>query len=171
MLYQNHCVIQLWIVHGLEGLASPAVIIFFQVFPLILTKMRFRVCKNPLKVLLVWMWFKSSWQRERKKWEKKNILEKWQSAEHQGYLSACWVVVFFVLSWNIIFFFLKPHTLGSNCHHHPCLPSSLLFMLGPQTVGWSCLPESLSRPAQVMIDDKLLQGGKRVPWRHAELLR
>lgn len=59
--------------------------------------------------------------------------------------------------------FFKPHILGNNGHHHPCLPSSVLFMLGPQTVSLSCLPESFSRPPQVMIDDKLLRGGKRVP--------
>lgn len=57
----------------------------------------------------------------------------------------------------------KPHILGNNGHHHPCLPSSVLFMLGPQAVSLSCLPESFSRPPQVMIDDKLLRGGKRVP--------
>lgn len=37
---------------------------------------------------------------------------------------------------------------------------------GPWTGGWSCPLESISRPPSVMIDDKLLRGGKRVPWWH-----
>lgn len=62
------------------------------------------------------------------------------------------------------FFFFTLYTLGSNGHHHPCLPSSVLFTLSPQTVSWSCPPESFSRPPPVMIDDKLLRGRKHVSW-------
>lgn len=67
--------------------------------------------------------------------------------------------------------FFTLYTLGSNGHHHPCLPSSVLFTLSPQTVSWSCPPESFSRPPPVMIDDKLLRGRKHVSWQHAEPLR
>lgn len=67
--------------------------------------------------------------------------------------------------------FFKVRTLGSNGHHHPCLPSSGLFALSPQTVSRSCLLESFSRPPQVMIDDKLLRGRKHISRSHAELLR